>query len=842
MASSVSVQLLLESVNKASAGINAVTGDLKSQRDSIKQLQAAEQARLATQKAALAQSKAFAAQGQFDADRTLKTQKAAALANQAAESAANKAAIAQKKYALAMSDSADAGKKFKGSLSGLDSGLGRIGSVASSVIGGTVVAAFAAATAGVLGFAKGISNAIDQEAKLTNLATVVARIRGSDRESATGVVQNLDRQLIQQSGGIVDVNTSRQLARTFFDDALTVFDNVDATRITADLSNRLASIIETEGADPGQFTNVLTDFLSGSTSIDALRTRDVLNDTGINKILIPLLEAGGKEIKNLDLKERFAILQKAIETALPDEALLAQAKTTKGLLQASFNKLFGANGLFDVQRDLFPEDTQVQSVFETFKVTLQQILGESGIFAQLGRILKSSGLDLDPMLALNQGLIRLNQWLMGINQALSNIQSIDVSSIGGALGQGFGQLVNSIFSSIDATALGAQVAQAVNGISDFIISAITTIDWGQVGVSLFNGIKSFFDNLSWQTYLVVGVGILAAVLLAAIGGAVAALAAGLVATVGAGTIAVLAAAALIITGLLGLIQTNWEGIKASISAGWQNLVTAFQTDWNTITTNISARFAELGAVIGQAWTVVTTIASEGIAQIGTWISQVWNSITSGLSSLGSAISGYISSAQSAGSSALGVVAGLISSLGSAIQGFIKNAQSTASSALGVIAGLLQSLGSTIQNYINSAISTAQSVFSAIASLVQSLGDSIKNGINSAISTAQSAFSGIADAVSNLASAISGAISGAISSATSALSNLVPGNQSSSGLTGKLYSSIAPAGAVTTNNIGGNITVNLTINQRSGQDSRQLADEVIRQLNSRLRQEQLGYSS
>lgn len=225
----------------------------------------------------------------------------------------------------------------------------------------------------------------------------------------------------------------------------------------------------------------------------------------------------GKDIKELSKKELADITKNALEVS--DEVLEAAANSTSGLIAGFKSGLLDPNtGIFGLARDLDTATEGSQSVFSTFSRLIVKILGEGGLFANMGEILDNIGLDADPMQMLADGLGKVGMWLDKANKYLSGIALMSDDSRGfnatrifkkaqAGVVNWLSNLFNRAFraaGSMDSVAVGKKIgALLANGI-DNATQFIANLSFVDIAKSLYNignaiaiGLISAVRQMNW---------------------------------------------------------------------------------------------------------------------------------------------------------------------------------------------------------------------------------------------------------------------------------------------------------------------------------------------------------
>lgn len=401
-----------------------------------------------------ADQKVADAQAKLAANNTLKNAQALERAQGRQMIAANQAKIAQLK----------ALQQMEGGYTKLAStGTGAMTALSGAISGG-VVASLAAATAGAIALGNALGDASKRELASVRSATALGREFGISRGEATKLNQSITREVLTQNPAFASNDLALQLSNLFSDDIGKAVGKNNVAKTTGQFASKFAALMTGDEGNIGQLTNVLSDVLSGGQTVSQLKQRDIFNSTGINKVLIPMLQkAGIDNLGDIDMAKRLGFVMAALNEVATDESLQAQAKTVAGQWAQAQKNLFDPfSGFLGVERDL----GNGQSVFESFKRTIGLLFGDDGLFAQFGKLMG----DFDPMRVLNQGLTGLNGFLEIITGAL---KEGDSAEIGYAVGKFAAEFFNNL------------------------LKQTYSIDWGQVAIGVAYGLGSFLSNFDW---------------------------------------------------------------------------------------------------------------------------------------------------------------------------------------------------------------------------------------------------------------------------------------------------------------------------------------------------------
>jgi hypothetical protein len=348
------------------------------------------------------------------------------------------------------------------------------------------------------------------------------------------------------------------------------------------ISTSFGAISATGGKGIQNMQLALTRYFSGATLKEVMNIDSFGANPRLRTALEEAVKKSGKDLQDMTDAERVKLLEQVGSSIITPEYLARAQNTLASTWQTFVSGLFDSrSGLFGVLKDLDNQMEGDQTVYESAKATVNALIGNDGMFAQISGIFSGLGLTTDPMVQLKKGIDRLNGFLNSVSKFLNGVKSdiaaggfsFDGGNLAGEFGARLGQLANqgiAYLSQIDLSAAmgqaGAMLAQGFNFLAGAALSFLSTVDLptflGVLVSGLFRGIYGLFANLSWQTYAVIAGGFLVAALVPG----VLTFAGGLVATFLGGTVGLplllVAAAAFAIGSLAKVVIDNWSTISA----------------------------------------------------------------------------------------------------------------------------------------------------------------------------------------------------------------------------------------------------------------------------------------
>lgn len=261
-----------------------------------------------------------------------------------------------------------------------------------------------------------------------NAATTFSALTGQSSEQAAKFIENLNNRLAKSASTLPGVTKDYQaLAIAVQDNVLEAFKDPSGKLNQKGFEDALASMSESFGAltaastrDIGNTSLGLSKALAGA-SVSELRQIAFFeqNPVILNEIE-KRLSSMGKELKDLNIKERVQLLEETGKKFITEDFKKQAAESVDGLLQAFNDSLFSPQtGIFGIMRDLDPATEGVQSAFSSMNDALKELIGPEGVFNRLAEILKAAGIELpDPMKALKGAIDFAVRGLRALNEGL----------------------------------------------------------------------------------------------------------------------------------------------------------------------------------------------------------------------------------------------------------------------------------------------------------------------------------------------------------------------------------------------------------------------------------------
>lgn len=221
----------------------------------------------------------------------------------------------------------------------------------------------------------------------------------------------------------------------------------------------------------------------------------------------------GRENKNLTVQERIQILQSVGSKLNSPETRKRLASSVQGLISNFQDTLFDPDtGIFGFMRDVDPKLKGRQSVLTAFNAALDELIGDNGLFSNVGKLLAAAGIQLaDPMALLKSGIDTFTAGLQKINEALGAAR--EFYNMGSNLPQVLKSLISyfgitkNIFNLERYRNIGSSLGRAVGSFGVKALDFLQGINWnavfkavGQVFNAAIATMQGFLSNLS-KTFL-----------------------------------------------------------------------------------------------------------------------------------------------------------------------------------------------------------------------------------------------------------------------------------------------------------------------------------------------------
>ncbi len=344
--------------------------------------------------------------------------------------------------------------------------------------------------------------------------------------------------------------------------------------------------------------------------------------------------------------DRLKQAAKAARNSISGDALDAYASTLSSQFEGLKTDLFGMEGLFSFSKDIYKQTSKVESVFSAIKELVSNLIGDNGLFTNIGKIGDNLGLTFNPMKSLYLGIVKINNFIRLLNKTFSSVADDNLTNFGDvfkSISQTINNFVNSskiIDSLFPAITKSVQflvnnlIIKPLNFIANNpiavagIIARINVFSLKIIG-SILKGILGAFLEIDWKILIVAGLvtafaaifpGVITSIFVV-IGGFILGSIGLLTAPITLGIVAI----GLIITGLFLLIKNNFSEITLYLSVIW----TQVKLSWQLFTISISNFFTWLSSIWTGTIALVTglwNLVKTAIATFFTWNASIWSGI------------------------------------------------------------------------------------------------------------------------------------------------------------------------------------------------------------------------
>lgn len=482
------VSFTFEARNRTEQEFNKLNAQLRQQRAEIQKLRAEERLRAAEAAHAARQSVASAArlniaQKQVEAQRTF-----AHLQNLRAKMGLEALDLSAAKAARSMAG-LNAQTSSMGRLGEAFANLRSQGGSAIVALGGLIttglVAALAAATAGAIALQRAVTGAMDRELQAISMTTMAMRVLNIGRPEAAQLQAQLQTETLRRISPVASTALAQEFNNLYFSDIAAAVGKERSVEAGAEFSTRLSTLMIGREERSQEVQRYIADILQGNISVAQLRGADIFGETGLNKTLLPALEAAGAGEGRIgavvtDPEQRFRILLDALAGVVTDESMIAQAQTVSGIWSTAMRQLFDPyTGVFGIERDLDPIMAGAQSVFSEFKTMMIALFDrKTGLLSAFGAMFG----DFDPMVAFRDSITGLTNWI-------GSFRDFVLTPFTNAIRGGDANQAAYLF--------GKAIADSLDWVGTGIYNFVKTTNWGNVARSIGFGIVGFVAEINW---------------------------------------------------------------------------------------------------------------------------------------------------------------------------------------------------------------------------------------------------------------------------------------------------------------------------------------------------------
>ena len=317
-------------------------------------------------------------------------------------------------------------------------GIGQTAAVGlASVISVGIVGAINLAIAGVSELGRQFEEAKKDQLALLGISSETQRLFNVDQKTADDFYQNLQvkteiagRDTSVEASQITDLNTRGFAAfLTTFQDSGESLDSI-ANRMV-DINTRYSILAQaTPGVTNFQVQNAYTSAVTGDLG-KAITRQEFFRNSGFAEVIKQVASDRGVDLNKADRRQQVEILEEALKLRVPKELVdRAQNDSITAQQSSLMDKLFSPRiGYFGIQRDTDLDEEGTQSVFSELTRTVKIVLGQGGLFDQIGRTF--GFIDLDIMDGLRRGIQGLNDFLEALSRLLNKFNNLNqtISSI-----------------------------------------------------------------------------------------------------------------------------------------------------------------------------------------------------------------------------------------------------------------------------------------------------------------------------------------------------------------------------------------------------------------------------
>ena len=282
--------------------------------------------------------------------------------------------------------------------------------------------------------AAGFINGKFDEAKglqLNNIqaATTFSSLAGKTYQEGVDFIESLNNRLAKSAAILPGATQDyKSLAVAIQDNVLEAFKSANGLDMKG-FEDSVASLSESFGAlgAGGGLHNsltqlALTNALGGQSTVQLRQLAFFQQNQNIlNEIDKRLKVLNKNTLGDLNIKDRVKLLEQVGKKFITEDFKREASMSVDGLMQAFKSTLFDpSTGILGLMRDLRPNEKGTQSAFKAMNEALIELIGENGVFNQVGKLLQAAGVQLlDPMEVLKTGADTLASSLRWVNRTLS---------------------------------------------------------------------------------------------------------------------------------------------------------------------------------------------------------------------------------------------------------------------------------------------------------------------------------------------------------------------------------------------------------------------------------------
>lgn len=302
---------------------------------------------------------------------------------------------------------------------------------------GLLSAAFGAVSNGVGNAVNAIRSGVDESAalQLSNLTTAsgFAAQTGMTFDKAGEFIDDMNLKLSITAAALPGATSDyTSLGRSIIDNVIPAFKSANGEINFDGLKTEMLSITESFGAlaagagiDTANAGQGISKLLSGASTSALMENAFFAASPALMTFFDDKLkELGVESFKDIDIKQRVAIIKEAGLKHITAEFKDAATKSVTGLNEGFKSALFDPlSGIFGMSKDLDKIKKGQQTAFNAYGEALAEVIGPGGLFFQIGDTLKAAGIELaDPMVVLKSGFDTLTVGLKKVNTFLTTAQ------------------------------------------------------------------------------------------------------------------------------------------------------------------------------------------------------------------------------------------------------------------------------------------------------------------------------------------------------------------------------------------------------------------------------------
>lgn len=352
-----------------------------------------------------------------------------------------------------------------------------------------------------------------QTENIQNIGTLSA-LTGISYDQAGDFVDKLNTKIAEMGKTLpVAAQDIKSVAGAIQDDLIEAFKTANGVNFKGletalvGISSDFAVLGKSANVASGDVQMGLARFLGGASSSEYEQLNLFQRNNALKNELKRQLK--GRENKNLTVQERVQILQSVGSKLNSPETRKRLAGSVQGLISNFQDTLFDPDtGIFGFMKDVDPKLKGRQSVLTAFNAALEELIGDNGLFNNIGKLLAAAGIQLaDPMALLKSGIDTFTAGLQKVNEALGAAREFynmgsNLPQVLKSLTSYFG-ITKNIFNPDRYRNIGSSLGSLVGSIGVRVLDFLQSINWnavfdsvGQVFNAAIATMQGFLSNLS----------------------------------------------------------------------------------------------------------------------------------------------------------------------------------------------------------------------------------------------------------------------------------------------------------------------------------------------------------